>query len=199
MSPTDVLEFWFGTPDPPGNLSDEAFGRFWKKDESFDSLVRERFGAVHEQASRGDLDDWKATPRGRVALVIVLDQFSRNMFRGDARTFAQDPQALDKALAGIDAGELERLTPMQRYFLIMPLMHSEDLAIQERCVTLFDELAAQTAEAGLKKRFSSAADFARRHRDIVARFGRFPHRNAVLGRASTAEETEFLQQPGSSF
>lgn len=199
MSPDEVLEFWFGTPDPAGDISDAAFARFWKKDEAFDTVIRERFGAAHEQASRGELDAWGATPRGRLALVILLDQFSRNMFRGDPRTFAQDAHALELALAGIDAGELDLLTPMQRYFLIMPLMHSEDLATQERCVALFDALVAQTTDAGLTRRFSAAADFARQHRDIVARFGRFPHRNAVLGRASTAEEAEFLQQPGSSF
>jgi uncharacterized protein (DUF924 family) len=199
MTPDSVLTLWLGTPDPPGNLSDELFARFWRKDEGFDALLRERFGALHEQASRGELDTWSATPRGRVALVILLDQLSRNLYRGSARSFAQDPRALAIALQGMEAGELEVLVPFHRYFLIMPLMHSEDLAMQERCVELFGDLARREADSGLRKRFDSAADFAARHRDIVKRFGRFPHRNALLGRQSTAEELSFLQQPGSSF
>jgi len=199
MNPNDVLELWLGTADPPDDLPDEVFARFWKKDEAFDALLRERFGSLHGQACSGALDDWGTSPRSRVALVILLDQLSRNLFRGSARAFAQDEKALSIALEGLDAGELERLVPMQQYFLIMPLMHSEDLATQDRGVQLFEDLARRQTHPGLTKRFTSAADFARRHRDIVARFGRFPHRNAVLGRESTPEELSFLQQPGSSF
>lgn len=199
MSPDVVLSFWFGTADPPSNLPDEVFARYWKKDDGFDAELRERFGALHERAVNGELDDWATTARGRVALVIVLDQLSRNLHRGDARAFASDERALELALAGIECGELAALTPMQRYFLLMPLMHSEDLATQNRGVELFDALLADSTDPGLRARLQGAADYARRHRDIVARFGRFPHRNAVLGRQSTAEEAEFLKQPGSSF
>lgn len=199
MPIAEVLEFWFGEADPPADVGDDVFARFWKKDTAFDQLIAQRFGELHARACRGELDHWAETPRGRLALVIVLDQFSRNLFRGDPRAFAQDESALKHALAGIDGGELSRLTPLQRYFLVMPLMHSEDLAIQRRCVELFERLAAETLDAGLAKRFSGAADYARRHRDIVERFGRFPHRNAVLARASTPEEQAFLKQPGSSF
>ncbi|MBK7579304.1 MAG: DUF924 domain-containing protein [Myxococcales bacterium] len=199
MLPDEVLEFWFGTPDPAGDVPDAVFAKYWKKDESFDALIRDRFGDAHSRASRGELSSLADTPRGRLALVILLDQFTRNLFRGQAATFAQDAQALRLALDGIDAGDLERLMPLQRYFLIMPLMHSEQLEDQERCIELFDAQVAASDDAGVKKRFVAAADFARRHRDIVRRFGRFPHRNAVLGRESTPDEQEFLKTPGSSF
>lgn len=196
----EVLSFWLGgDADPAGDVSDETFARYWRKDPSFDAELRERFGALAERAARGELDAWAATPRGRVALVILLDQLSRNLYRGEARSFAQDQRAAALAVAGLDAGEHRTLRPMQAYFLIMPLMHAEDLGLQERCVELFDELAQFVSEPGLRKRFEDGADFARRHRDIVARFGRFPHRNVTLSRASTPEELEFLKQPGSGF
>jgi uncharacterized protein (DUF924 family) len=199
MAIDDLLSFWFGDPDPPGDVSDAVFARFWKKDPAFDTTLRERFGALHDRAREGALDAWSGSPRGRLALIILLDQLSRNLHRGDARSFAADTRALALAEEGIAAGELPRLTPLQRYFLLMPLMHAEDLATQDRGIALFETLLAETTDPGLRKRFASAADFARRHRDIVARFGRFPHRNGVLGRASTPEEEEFLRQPGSSF
>jgi uncharacterized protein (DUF924 family) len=195
----DVLGFWFGTPDPVGDLPDEVFARYWKRDDAFDAEIRERFSALHTSAAASELDSWCATARGRVALVILLDQFSRNLSRKSPGAFANDERALAVALEGIEQGELAQLCPMQRYFLIMPTMHAEDLAAQEHGIRLFDELVKSTEDPGLGRRFAGAADFARRHRDIVARFGRFPHRNASLGRASTPEETEFLSQPGSSF
>jgi len=195
----DLLGFWLGVPDPPGAAPPQVSARWWKKDDAFDAELRQRFGALHAQAVAGELDTWAASPRGRVALVILLDQLSRNLYRGDARAFAQDARAAALTIAALDAREHEALVPLHAYFLFMPLMHAEDLALQERCVTCFEQGATRVTDSGLSALFTSGADFARRHRDIVARFGRFPHRNAVLGRASSAEELEFLKQPGSSF
>jgi len=178
MTPTkeDVLEFWFGEP-----------ANWWKKDPAFDAEIVDRFGELHAAIERGDHEDWRATPSGALAYVIVLDQFSRNMFRGTARMFASDAQALAAARDAVERHHDADLPADRRAFLYMPFMHSEDLADQERGVALFEALSpGQT-------KYSVA------HRDIVARFGRFPHRNEILGRTSTPEELEFLTQPGSSF
>jgi len=173
----EVLEFWFTHSD-----------RWWDKDAAFDAEIRQRFGELHAEVSRGEHEDWRATPRGALAYVIVLDQFSRNMFRGTPGAFASDPQALAAARDALARGVDQSLTPEERSFLYMPLMHSEDLADQERCVELFRALGN-----------AYSLGFAEQHRDIIARFGRFPHRNAILGRASSPEELAFLTQPGSSF
>jgi uncharacterized protein (DUF924 family) len=173
----EVLEFWFADP-----------ARWWKKDPAFDTEIRRRFSDLHAAIERGEHEDWLDTPRGALAYIIVLDQFSRNMFRGTARMFASDAQALAAARAAIDRGYDAALPPAERGFLYMPLMHSEDLADQERCVELFQAFAG-----------SDQVRYAQQHREIIRRFGRFPHRNEVLGRASTSEELEFLTQPGSSF
>ena len=173
-----VLGFWFGL-DPQ---------RWWTKDAAFDRDVRERFAGEHAAVLRGERDGWLATPRGRLAYVIVLDQLSRNMFRDTPRAFAADDRALDAAAGGIARGHDRDLPPGERGFLYMPYMHSELLPVQERCCELFASLGD-----------AEQLDYARRHRDIVARFGRFPHRNAILGRPSTPEELAFLTQPGSSF
>jgi uncharacterized protein (DUF924 family) len=146
----------------------------------------------------GERDTWLGTTRGRLALVIVLDQFSRNMFRGNQSGFAGDERALAAALEGLALGADKSLALDERIFLYMPLMHSEQLAHQQRSLELFTGLLEGQPEA-LRGYLSSSVDYARRHLEIVERFGRFPHRNAVLGRASTPEELEFLKQPGSSF
>ena len=184
--PTEVLRFWFGVP--PGKARPEWF----RKDAAFDADIRTRFGALHEAASRRGLDAWRAVPLSMLALVVVLDQFSRNLYRGDARAFAQDAHALECAREALARGDDRALLPVQRQFLYLPLEHSEDLADQERCVELMRSLEAYEPTRGL-------TEWALKHRDIVARFGRFPHRNAALGRASTPEEVEFLKQPGSGF
>ena len=183
---TEVLEFWFGTV--PGPRRAEWF----RKDAAFDAQIRERFGALHEAASRRELEDWRAAPEPMLALVVVLDQFSRNLFRGDARAFAQDAHALECAREAIARGDDRRLLPVQRQFLYLPLEHSEDLADQERCVELMRALEAFEETRGLTQ-------WAEKHRVIIERFGRFPHRNAALGRTSTPEELDFLKQPGSGF
>ncbi|HLU66013.1 MAG TPA: DUF924 family protein [Kofleriaceae bacterium] len=189
-----VLDFWLGELDRDGRADRAHAERWWRADPAFDEEVRERFLADHEAVMAGRREGWLEDPRGRVAYVIVLDQLSRNMFRGTPGMFAGDARALAAAREAVDAGLDRDLPHDMRYFLYMPFMHSESLADQDRCVELFRALTGEAEPSP-----GSALDFAIRHRDIVARFGRFPHRNAILGRASTREEQEFLEQPGSSF
>lgn len=193
MSIDEVLGFWLGEVDDRGIAPPEARKRWWKKDPGFDAEVRERFGELHREVAAGQHDDWTQTPRGAAAAVIVLDQFSRNMFRDDPRMYAQDARACAIADEAIARGFDDALGLHARFFLYMPFMHAEDLAAQERCVALMQELAA------LDESFAPNVDYAIAHRDIVARFGRFPHRNAILGRTSSPEEVAFLKEPGSSF
>jgi uncharacterized protein (DUF924 family) len=186
--PEEVLAFWFGPLDAQGKSDASHVARWWRKDPAFDAEVASRFGALHEAVAGGQRDHWLATPRGRLAFVIVLDQFSRNMFRGSARAFATDQRAQQVVLEGIAAGMDRTLSAQERGFFYMPLMHSERLDTQNRCVELFTD----DQDAGYLK-------YAQQHRDIIQRFGRFPHRNALLDRPSTEEELAFLQLPGSSF
>jgi uncharacterized protein (DUF924 family) len=176
-SAADVLDFWRAA----------GADKWFEKDDGFDRAIREGFLATYEAAARGELGDWEKTPDGALALVIVLDQFSRNMFRNDARAFAADPLALAAAGRAIAAGFDRRIDRDLVPFLYMPLMHSENIDDQRRCVELF---AAHGDPNNLK--------FAKIHEDIIARFGRFPHRNKVLGRATTPEEQTFLEQGGFS-
>jgi uncharacterized protein (DUF924 family) len=198
LAADDLLDFWLGPLDEEG-LADAAHSaRWWQKDPDFDEMLRQQFAVAHAQGVAGRLAGWTSTPRGRVALVVLLDQFSRNMFRGRPGMFAADAQASELALAGIDAGEDRALMTDERVFLYLPLMHSETLSLQDRCVALFGELLSR-AKGRARERLDGNLKFAVAHRDIVARFGRFPHRNAILGRSSTPEEIEFLRRPGSSF
>jgi len=194
-----VLDFWFGELDADGQASPAVQARWWKKDAAFDAEIRSRFAADHASLMAGSGATWLATPRGRLAYVIVLDQFSRNMFRDTPGMFAADAHALDVALAGIARGDDRALPLAQRVFFYLPLMHSEELAMQERCVELFRQLVDEVPEALRPAIAAGNLDFAIRHCDIIARFHRFPHRNAILGRESTPQEIEFLQTPGSSF
>jgi uncharacterized protein (DUF924 family) len=187
----DVLSFWFGDAVRPRE-------EWFRRNDAFDGEIVARFGETLERTARGELDGWMASPRGRLALIIVLDQFSRNAFRNGARAFAQDARAQSVARQGIDAGEDKRLSHIERNFVYMPLMHAEDRVAQARAVALFEQLATESPPE-LAQWLAASAGYARKHRDIVDRFGRFPHRNAVLGRESTGEEVEFLTQPGSSF
>ena len=196
--PESVLDFWFG---PPGRAAEVAGRRtklWFGKSVENDRAVAERFAATLVAASAGELDPWAATPRGRLALVIVLDQFPHHIHRDRPQAFATDPHALAQSLAALDAGEDARLAPIERVFVYLPLEHAESLAMQERSVALFEKLARE-ADADERTLFDNFLDYAHQHRDVVARFGRFPHRNAILGRPSTPEETEFLKLPGSRF
>lgn len=189
-----VLDFWFGPPDDPGHHQPRTM--WFKKDDAFDALIAQRFGPLIAQALVGGIDDWLAKPvqaLPALARVIVLDQFTRNVFRGTARAFAGDGMALQTARALVASGADRTLSPVQRQFAYLPFEHAEDLSHQRTSVQLFQQLAVDDpASAGL-------VDWARKHLDIVARFGRFPHRNAALGRASTDEEAAFLLTPGSGF
>lgn len=195
--PETLLHVWFGPPSrPPLETSKQWF----TKNEAFDESLRSQFGETLEAGVRGELDAWKSTPRGRLALIVLFDQISRNIFRGTSRSFAQDPLALAQSLASLANGEDRLLTAVERYFVLMPLMHAEDVAMQHQCIAKFEQLAAENPEPeDVHKLLINALDYARRHAVIVERFGRFPHRNGILGRESTAEEKEFLTQPGSSF
>ena len=176
---SQIISFWFEEIDP---------AMWWKKDDDFDALLVERFAEVHAQASRCELFDWRVEPLGRLAEIIVLDQFSRNMFRESAQAFAHDALSLALAQQAVAAGADQSLSPVQRSFLYMPFMHSESLLIHEVAVELFSSNGTE-----------NNLDFELRHKRIIEKFGRYPHRNELLGRESTAEEIEFLTKPGSSF
>lgn len=188
-----ALDFWFLPAGTDGH--DRPRGEWFRKDAAFDEAIRNRFGALVDDALAGTLPDWGDGADATLARILVLDQFTRNLFRNEARAFAGDAAALALAQRLVSSGRDKNLLPIRRWFVFMPFMHSESLLEQERSVALFAALRREAQEAA----FDSAYDFAVRHRDIVARFGRFPHRNAILDRASTAEEVEFLKQPGSSF
>ena len=182
----EVLDFWFGAEDVDRPA-------WFRKDAAFDAEIVRRFGALIDEALSGRLQDWAEQPRSALARIVLLDQFTRNTRRGTAQAFAGDGLALVAAKAMVATGQDRQLTPIQRGFVYLPFEHSESLAAQEESLRLFAALAAEApGQHGL-------LDYARRHHAIVARFGRFPHRNAQLGRESTAEETEFLKQPGSGF
>jgi uncharacterized protein (DUF924 family) len=194
-SPDDLLRVWFGEP---GSSPFASSKKWFTKDEAFDRALREQFEETLDAAARGELDGWRASPREEVALVILLDQISRNIHRGTPRSFAQDELSRAVTLEMLAKGVDRTLGLAERYFVLMPLMHAEDVALQRRCVAEFEALLADTSEEA-RAMLTSAVDYAKKHAVIVERFGRFPHRNAILGRASTPEEIEFLGQPGSSF
>jgi len=186
-----VLEYWFGAPGAPEHGTQRTL--WFDKDDAVDREIAQRFGALIEQALRGELDAWAARPAGALAQIIVLDQFTRNAFRDTPRAFAGDARALAAARALVEAQLDAALTPTERSFVYLPFEHAETLAMQDEAVRLFTRLVAVAPE------LQSGLDYALRHRAIIARFGRFPHRNAVLGRLSTAEELAFLREPGSRF
>jgi len=192
MTPQDVLDFWFGAPNSP------TFGQprreWFVKNDDFDHTIRTRFGATITQALAGGLREWDAQgPQGVLARILVLDQFTRNAHRNTPTSFAGDALALAAARALVDSGADKQLPPQLRAFAYMPFEHAEDAYMQERAVELFGVLAAEHPG------FDEMLDYAHRHRGVIARFGRFPHRNEILGRASTPDEVDFLRQPGSRF
>ncbi|GAB4474210.1 MAG: DUF924 family protein [Burkholderiaceae bacterium] len=189
IEPDDVVDFWFGAP---GSAEYGRARKLWfEKSAATDADIRARFGAAVEAALQGAFEDWRATPRGALALILLLDQFTRNVFRDTARAFAGDARALATAQALVAHGDDRCLTLHERQFAYLPFEHAEDRAAQETSLRLFTELAHD----GLPE----ALEWARKHYDVIARFGRYPHRNAILGRASTPDEMAFLRQPGSRF
>lgn len=193
-----VLAFWFGELNDAGFAASEFIQRWFKKDAAFDDAIRAEFGDAHTAAINGELDGWQKQPKSALARVILIDQFSRNMFRDDPRTWAYDEIALAASRDMIARGFDKRLRTHERVFVYMPLMHAEDLGAQQSCVAQFEALVAEL-EGDAAKAIGNNVTYAIRHMEIVERFGRFPHRNGVLARASTAEEVAFLQEPGSSF
>jgi uncharacterized protein (DUF924 family) len=185
-TPADVLEFWFGRPPRA------ARAEWFRKDPDFDAAIRGRFGAAVESALGGAFEEWTTTPHGTLARVILLDQFTRNIYRDTPGAFAGDAQALADASAAVDAGFDRELDRFERWFLYLPFEHAEDWSAQQRSLELFGRLADETGDR-------SPLGWAEQHAEVIRRFGRYPHRNVILGRPSTPEELAFLAQPGSSF
>jgi uncharacterized protein (DUF924 family) len=193
MKAQDVLDFWFLPP------ADPAYGKarpaWFRKDPAFDAQIRERFGSLIAQAIAGGLREWdmEGGAQGTLARILLLDQFTRNAYRETPESFAGDILALSAAQALVDSGADQELPPFQRAFAYMPYEHAEDARMQQCAVDLFARLAAE------HEGFTEMLDYAHRHRGVIARFGRFPHRNPILGRASTADELQYLSQPGAGF
>jgi uncharacterized protein (DUF924 family) len=193
-----VLQFWFGDGGNAVEIAKRQADLWWGKSPTTDAGIRERFGALRELAVQGELDAWEESSRGRLALILLVDQMSRNIFRDQLAAFTYDYLAQEWCLDGLDLGVDEQLQPIERVFFYLPLEHSESRVDQVRSVALFSQLAQSAPEAE-RELFAGYVDFAKRHQGIVERFDRFPHRNRILGRESTPEEVVFLQQPGSSF
>ena len=179
MSFQDVLDFWFNELEQK---------QWYVKDQKLDHLIASRFGETHRAAIHCELSEWRANLPGRLAEIIVLDQFSRNMYRDQPAAFANDPMALTLSQEAIQHCDVTSITPIERSFLYVPFMHSESLVIHEQAVKLYTELGIE-----------DNLDYEHRHKAIIEQFGRYPHRNAILGREGTAEELEFLEKPGSRF
>ncbi|RAL22872.1 DUF924 domain-containing protein [Lujinxingia litoralis] len=190
----DVLQYWFGTTDAirDGNFPPEKYRIWFAGGEQVDREIRERFAELVIQARNAELEDWLQSADSRLALILLLDQFTRNIYRGTDQAFAADHLALKYALQAIECGHDQELAPIARAFFYMPLEHDESLEHQDRCVELFESLTHQAPDAHVEL-FQGFLDYAVQHRDIIARFGRFPHRNAILGRESTAEELAYLE------
>lgn len=193
-----VLGFWFGDSQDDAEVAREKSALWWKKSEDTDKLIWAKFEHRVQQAVRGELRDWLGSSRGRLASIILIDQFCRNIYRNTPQAFAHDEQALAWTLSGLDEGVDNELRPIERIFFYLPLEHSENLGHQQRCVELCAQLLAAVPDTA-RDTFAGFLDFAERHKAVIERFGRFPHRNDILGRESTQEEIEFLRTPGSSF
>ena len=193
---TQIIECWFGSGEE--GYSSDWQKRWWRKSESFDQTIRDEFADDLERAHAGEYDAWLDDPEGRLALILLLDQFPRQIFRNTARAYDYDVMALAIAHESVALGHDQKLPLLQRSFFYMPYEHSEAMADQESALALFNRLLQDSPEEH-KGMFKGFYDFAKKHYDIIARFGRYPHRNALLGRESTQEEQVFLTQPGFSF
>ncbi|MCK6504315.1 DUF924 domain-containing protein [Myxococcota bacterium] len=192
-----ILEFWFGSSDPGAQVA--ARMHLWfTPDEATDQLIRERYGPLHAAACRGEAENLCATPGGRLAYILLIDQFSRNLFRGSPRAFAHDRRSLHAALEGIDQGQDLAFGLHQRAFVYLPLEHAEDRHLQQRSVELFTRLKAD-ASPDQAAAAQTYLDHAIAHRKVIDEFGRFPHRNQILGRTTTIEEFAYLRKPGAGF
>jgi uncharacterized protein (DUF924 family) len=186
-----VLAFWFGAGPNDQPTIDARMNRWFNGDDASDEEVRTQFGELVERASKGKLAAWAGSARGRLALILLLDQFRRQIYRGKPEAFKRDAQALKLCVEGAMTGDYRTLDPFEQAFFFMPLQHAESLKIQQRSVKIYTGLVAGVSDT-LKATFATFAQFAELHRDIVATYGRFPHRNRILGRADSPSEREFL-------
>ncbi len=193
-----VLDFWFsdGAMDQP--TIDSRMDRWFTANSGFDAAIRTEFGPLVERAAKGALSNWAEEPDGRLALILLLDQFRRNIYRGTPKAFSRDTQAVKLCVEGAATGAYKNLTTLQQAFYFMPLQHAESLRIQERSLKIYEGLLA-SASATLKATMATFAQFAELHHDIIAAHGRFPHRNRILGRPDTPDEAEYLESAGTTF
>ncbi|HUP22505.1 MAG TPA: DUF924 family protein [Thermoanaerobaculia bacterium] len=197
-TPEAVLDFWFGESVADPSAAAARSSVWYGASPDIDRQIAGRFGGWVEAAAAGELDVWQATARGRLALVILLDQFPRNLHRGSGAAFDHDPRALELAREGAANGHLDELQPIEQVFLLMPYQHTEDLALQREGVAHYERIA-RAASPSWRAQLENALDFARRHLTIVERFGRFPHRNGALGREATPAERRYLEEGGERF
>jgi uncharacterized protein (DUF924 family) len=190
----EILKYWFGELNENGMPKEQKYDLWFGKSEETDKYLTDEYKDLLESAKRGELDDWKNEPDSLVALIVLLDQFSRNIYRDTSGMFAADSQALELAKLSLDF----EIPTIYKVFTYMPFMHSEDLEEQNRCVELFEDLVDKT-DGEAKESVKNNLDYAIQHRDIVEKYGRFPHRNEILGRESTSEELEYLAKPGAGF
>mgnify|MGYP006294860113 CR=1 FL=1 len=198
MNPSTLIDFWFGPGDDDAATAARQAGLWWRKDPATDAEIRSRFESWLRAAEQGRLDDWCDSADGRLALILLTDQLPRNMYRGRPDMFRFDARARALCVEGLEAGVDRELRPIERVFFYLPLEHSEDADHQAWCVDLMRSLARDVRDEW-RPVFEEFVGYAEAHHRIIDRFGRFPHRNAILGRRSTAAEIEFLEQPGSSF
>lgn len=194
----EVRDFWFAGMDDSGRVPSSTRERWFKTDPAFDEEIRRRFGNLLAEAEGGGLTDWEAAPRSALSLILVLDQFTRNLYRDDARAFAHDPRAQRLTMQCMDSGFDEDLHLVERHFLYLPLMHAEDQVLQHRSVKCYEQLAHE-APPEERETYDFVLEFAVKHKALIDRFGRFPHRNEVLGRESTSQELTFLEEKGRGF
>jgi uncharacterized protein (DUF924 family) len=194
-----LLDYWFDGDPAERGRPEELMRKWFASTPDQDRELMQKFGALAQSAGRGELEQWADSARGRLALIILLDQLPRSLFRGTAEAFAGDPKALAICLEGLDRGQDRSLHALERLIFCMPLQHSESRSIQARSIDVFEDLASSVDSGPLASVLETTADYAREHREIIERFGRFPHRNRTLGRPSTDEEREFLDSGGPTY